>query len=73
MAKSKKSEVEEVEPVPVEAPGAVHVLVLHANLVAIVHAHRSGRATNADISALWSALYEAAGPLPAPKPRIVGK
>ena len=53
--------------------GSVPRLTLTPELVAIIHANRAGRAVNSDLAALWSALYEAAGPAPQPVPRTYGK
>ncbi len=47
-------------------------LVLTPRLRAIVHAHRTGHALNAEISELWAALYEASGPADSPQGRTYG-
>lgn len=77
MARKQKEDevVEAQEPQVPEAPQAPvgSALSLTPELVAIIHANRDGRAVSSDLAALWSALYEAAGPAPQPVPRTYGK
>lgn len=81
MASKKKVEVEDAAPASVSDPapdekcaqGSIPHLVLSPDLIETIHAHRVGKATNAQLSEFWSAAYAAVGPPTPISGRTYGK